>query len=168
MPFDGFWQRWINYFEELFQNVNVIQSVAFSHENLPGRNIHQNILLVVFYIVIYIQAKSMNYLFTVSLHCILTVLTHRRIGLLRQSESISADQKGGGPFCLAVTNCLLLSTTLWRDMKKSNPFSGKGMRHKSKPHHAHTIWNLKAFHSIASPHQGPAKSQPIRNFWSFY
>ena len=113
-----------------------------------------------------IIVHSLIFLFTVSLHCILTVLTHRRIGLLRQSESISADQKEeAARSVIHCCNCLLLSTTFFCDAtwKKSNPFSGKGMRHKSKPHHAHTIWK----HSTASPQQGPAKSQPIRNFWSF-
>ena len=66
--FDVSWNRWINFFEELFQNVIiVIQSVAFFHKILPGRNIHQSNAWL-FSTVIYNQAKSLNFLFTVSLH----------------------------------------------------------------------------------------------------
>ena len=34
VPFDGYFGR--DESKELFQNLNVIQSVAFSHKNLPG------------------------------------------------------------------------------------------------------------------------------------
>ena len=37
VPFDGFFGRDESiFFEELFQNLNVIQCVAFSHKDLPG------------------------------------------------------------------------------------------------------------------------------------